>query len=123
MYEEELFQDWLSERAEKFGKKINTERSVKMARNKLEEWGNIGYDCNAIIRHAIEVGWRGLWIPAGMVPKQKHLRPEGALKDLAKSVGKPIPKPETQAEKQRKADARREAGRARLAALRAVGLE
>jgi hypothetical protein len=105
MYEETLFQDWLSERAEKYGKKINTARSVEMHRNKLTKWADIGYDCNAIIRHAIEVGWRGLFLPHGMEPKQQHLKASpGPLFDQVNSLVEKTKIPErSNPEYQRKA--------------------
>lgn len=119
MYTEELFQDWLADRAEKFGKKINTERSVQMARNKLDEWGKIGYSCDAIITHAIEVGWRGLYLPTGMEPRQKHLRPQGELRDMAKAAYNKMPKGPSRAERQQEADNRRNIAREHLAKMRA----
>jgi hypothetical protein len=87
-YDEDLFQDYLTERALKFGPKINTKRSVDMIRTKLVKFHNTGFDTAAIIKHGIEVGWRSLFVPAGMEPKQKHLTAPGPILDQAKELAK-----------------------------------
>ena len=86
-YDEELFQEFLANRAEAHGKKINTERSVKGQRKKLDGWHENGYNCNAIIQHAIDVGWRGLYLPQGFQPKKREpLRPPRERQDLISSL-------------------------------------
>jgi hypothetical protein len=126
MFSEDLFNEWLEERAIKFGKKINTERSVKAARKKLEGWYNQGHNCDAIIEHAIEMGWRGLFLPTGFTPSQERLRAiQGNVSRIAKDLVSQarIPRALSEHEKQIEADRRREAGKRALEARRALGLE
>ena len=126
MYSEDLLNEWLEERAIKFGKKINTERSVKAARKKLEGWHNTGHNTDAIIEHAIEMGWRGLFLPKGFEPSQERLRAiQGNVSRIAKDLVSQarIPRALSEHEKQIEADRRREAGIRALEARRALGLE
>jgi len=91
-----LFQEFLANRIEVTGKKkINTDRAVKSLRKKIHKWEVIGYNVDAILQHAIDLGWRGLFLPKGMEPRQKHLQPhksvQGAIDGLVKHTA--IPKP------------------------------
>lgn len=86
---EKLFQDFLANRIEVTGKKkINTERSVESLRKKLINWHHIGFDTTVIMQHAIDVGWRGLFLPTGMEPKQKHYRARGEIKTVIDRIVK-----------------------------------
>lgn len=81
-----LLDEYLDERAKKWGAKINTERSVKMIETKLEGFHNRGYDVDTIISHGIETGWRSLFVPVGMEPRQKHLKASGPLFNQARAI-------------------------------------
>ena len=83
----ELFEAYLDERNKKWPR-INTERSVNMIITKLEGFHNQGYDIDAIIKHGTEVGWRSLFVPVGMEPRQKHLKAAGPLFDQARQLAK-----------------------------------
>ena len=83
---EELFSEYLQMRLEAKLVKVNTPTSVKRLRNKLAEWELTGYNCDAILDHAIEKQWRGLFIPPGMEPKQNHLTSPIDVSGIAKKV-------------------------------------
>lgn len=87
LWDEELFDQFLANRIEVTKKKnINTVLSVQRLRKKCVEWHNMGYNVNAIIGHAIDVGWRGLFLPTGMEPRQSHLKAGGALAPMVSQV-------------------------------------
>ena len=85
----ELFDEYLQMRLEAKLVKVNTPTSVKRLRNKLAEWEKTGYNCDAILDHAIEKQWRGLYIPPGMEPKQNHKSAPLFAQDLAKKLRMP----------------------------------
>ena len=87
---EELFQEFLAMRIEAKLVKVNTPTSVKRLRNKLAEWELTGYNCDAILDHAIEKQWRGLYLPPRMTPKQNHKSAPLFAKDLAKKMRIPF---------------------------------
>ncbi len=119
MINEELFNEFLENRIELTKKKnINTDRSVKSLRKKLENWYNTGYNIDHILQHAIDVGWRGLFLPQGMTPKQKHQRPAREARDLISGINKEIPQYRSN---QAHATAVRETGNALAAAEKAGG--
>lgn len=86
LWDEELFDGFLANRLEIVKKPINTKRAVKSLRKKCVEWHNMGYNVNAILQHAIDIGWRGLFIPTGMEPRQSHLKPGAALAPMVNQV-------------------------------------
>lgn len=84
---EELFQDFLANRIEISGrKKINTQRAIESLRGKLLGWHYTGFDTSAILQHAIDVGWRGLFLPPGLEPKQRYHKPVGKIKTAVDSI-------------------------------------
>ena len=113
MINEELFRDFLQNRVEITGKKkINTDLAVQKLRKKLEGWEITGFNIDHIIEHAIEQGWRGLFLPHELVPKQRHIGPPQAALDLIKGVNNPMPKDKTNRAKHDHANAVRETGNA-----------
>ena len=117
LWDEDLFDAFLANRLEIVKKPINTERAVKSLRKKLIEWHNIGYNINAILQHAIDVGWRGLFIPTGMEPRQSHLKPSGKLSTMVDQVSRKhrMPRGKTQVELHDQANGVRAAGKHALA--------
>ena len=115
---QQLFNDFLAMRIEAKQVKINTERSIKMLLNKLENWHNIGYDTDVILRTCTEKQYRGLWLPPGLEPKQKHLRAAAPVRQAMEPLLNKIklPPPPSDADKQRRAD------EARAEAKRLLGL-
>lgn len=83
----ELFAAYLDERNKKWPK-VNTDRSVEMLVTKLEGFHNRGFDTDTIIRHGIETGWRSLFVPVGMEPRQKPLKAAGPLFGQARQLAK-----------------------------------
>ena len=117
-YTEDLFQEFLLNRAEIAKKKsINTDRAVKALRKKLDGWAVMGYPCNRILNHAIEVGWRGLFLPQGIEPKQKHLKAPKQALDLVDQIkhNTRVKQPPTASQKQVHADSVRNQANAMLA--------
>ena len=117
---EELFNEFLSNRAEMFGKKINTKRSVKSLVKKLEGWRVMGYNTDAILQHAIDVGWRGLFLPQGMEPKQSHLKAPKHLPGVGHLIQSTRIPRSNYAEKQKRAETVRQDGRDALAKMRSL---
>jgi len=98
---EELFSEFLQMRIEAKLVKVNTPTSVKRLRNKLAEWELTGYNCDAILDHAIEKQWRGLFIPPNMEPKQNHQSAPLFVQDLSKKMRVPREKTEQEMNKKR----------------------
>ena len=118
-YSEELFEEWLQMRIQAKHVKTNTPVSISRARNKLQRWGEKGYNCDAIIEHAIEKQWRGLYLPHGFEPRKNHkahasFRPaiEGILRNSE------IPPERTPEERQQHADRQRAIAREALSLMR-----
>lgn len=108
---QDLFNDYLAMRIEAKLVKVNTQRSINGLLSKLEKWYHMGYNIDAILEHATELQWRGLWMPKGFEPSQRHLKSDllsNTVKDLVNA--KRLPPPKSSVEKQRAADeARRRA--------------
>ena len=87
LWDEKLFDTFLANRLETTGKKkINTDSAVELLRSKCVKWHNIGYNVDAILENAIELGWQGLYLPKGMEPRQTHAKAAPEYQDLFSKV-------------------------------------
>ncbi len=105
MYSEPLFQEFLDNRASMAhqGKRINTKRAVEMLRKKLEIFNNEGYSCNLILENSIEAGWRSVFRPKGVEPRQKPLKAPREIMKQVKGINNKIPPAHANRAKQRAA--------------------
>ena len=94
---QETWEDFLANRAEIFGKKINTQTSLDRIRKKLEAWEAEGWNVNEIVEKSIENGWRGVFRPKGDAPNPHLSAPPLIRKAMETAVHK-LPPRETDEE-------------------------
>lgn len=98
---DETWVNYLHVRIERFGRTINTPRSLRMILKKLEGYQAQGWSVERLVDNAAEVGWRTVWTPKGEAAPNPHLNaPPLIQKAMAPAVHRiPVETDEEHAQK------------------------